>query len=355
MTTTGYIDLRSDTVTHPTEDMRRAMAAAEVGDDQYREDPTVARLEERAAELFGMEAALLVTSGTMGNLVALLTHCGRGDEVLLGDQCHIVWYENMGGAVLGGIVYQQVPTERSGELALDTLAGTIRTRSEFNAPTRLIAIENTHNRRGGTVLSLDYLRGLRRLADDAGVRIHMDGARVFNAAIASGSALSEIAGTVDTIQFCLSKGLAAPVGSMIAGPREFIEVARQRRRLVGGAMRQAGVIAAAGLVALNDMRDRLAEDHARARRLAEGLAAIPGVTIDLDSVQSNIIVFRPPTTDFDRVSAAFRAEGILCSGFGTLGLRMVTHYQIDDAAIDRTLAVASQVLSGRSVATAAAD
>ncbi|HEV2528601.1 MAG TPA: low-specificity L-threonine aldolase [Thermomicrobiales bacterium] len=355
MSTTGYIDLRSDTVTHPTDAMRRAMAAAEVGDDQYREDPTVARLEERAAELFGMEAALFVASGTMGNLVALLTHCGRGEEVILGDQSHIVWYENSGAAVLGGIVYQQVLTAASGELELDLLAGMIRTRSEFNAPTRLIAIENTHNRRGGTVLSMDYLRGLRQLANDAGVRIHMDGARVFNAAVASGHSLAEIAGTVDTIQFCLSKGLAAPVGSMIAGPRDFIEVARQRRRLVGGAMRQAGVIAAAGLVALEEMCDRLADDHARARRLAEGLAAVPGVTIDLASVQSNIIVFRPPHADFDAVSAAFRAEGILCSGFGALGLRMVTHYQIDDAAIDRTLAVANQVLAGRSTSPVAAD
>ena len=354
MSTTGFIDLRSDTVTHPTATMRRAMAAAEVGDDQYGEDPTVARLEERAAELFGMEAALLVSSGTMGNLVALLTHCGRGEEVILGDQSHIVWYENSGAAVLGGIVYQQVPTAASGELAHDTLAGMVRTRSEFNAPTRLIAIENTHNRRGGTVLSLDYLRGLRHLADDAGVRVHMDGARIFNAAVASGQSLAEIAATVDTIQFCLSKGLAAPIGSMIAGSRAFIDVARQRRRLVGGAMRQAGVIAAAGLVALDEMRDRLVDDHARAHRLASGLAAIPGVSIDLDSVQSNIVVFRPPGSDFDAVVGAFRAEGILCSGFGTLGLRMVTHYQIDDAAIERTLSVANTILAGRATTTVAA-
>ncbi len=348
MPSTGLIDLRSDTVTHPTDAMRRAMAAAEVGDDQYREDPTVTRLEERAAELFGKEAALFVSSGTMGNLVALLAHCGRGDEVILGDQSHILWYEGGGAAALGGIVFNVRPNAPTGELDLDDVGAVVRSATEDFPATKVIAIEDTHNRCGGTVLPMGYLRRLRALADERGVAIHMDGARVFNAAVASGHSLAEIAATVDSVQFCLSKGLAAPVGSMVTGSRAFIETVRLRRKQVGGAMRQAGVIAAAGLVALDEMRDRLVDDHARARRLAEGLASLPGVTVDLSTVQTNIVVFRPPAgSDFAAASAAFRDAGILASGFGTRGLRMVTHYQIDDAAIDRTLDVASRIFAGR--------
>lgn len=345
MTRTGLIDLRSDTVTHPTAEMRRAMAAAEVGDDQYREDPTVTRLEERAAELFGKEAALFVSSGTMGNLVALLAHCGRGDEAILGDESHILWYEGGGAAALGGIVFNVRRNGSSGEIDLDEVRSVVRSATEDFPATRVIAIENTHNRCGGTVLSIEYLRQLRRLANERQVAIHMDGARVFNAATASGVSLAEIAANVDSIQFCLSKGLAAPVGSMVAGDRDFIETVRLRRKQVGGAMRQAGVIAAAGLIALDDMRDRLIDDHVRARRLAEGLAEIRGVSVNLDGVQTNIVVFRPPAgSDFTTAAEAFRTEGVLVSGFGNKGLRMVTHYQIDDAAIDRALTVASRVL-----------
>lgn len=347
----GLIDLRSDTVTSPTNEMRRAMAAAEVGDDQYREDPTVTRLEERAAELFGKEAALFVSSGTMGNLVALLAHCGRGDEAILGDESHILWYEGGGAAALGGIVFNVRRNSSSGELDLDEVRSIVRGATEDFPATRVIAIENTHNRCGGTVISIEYLRQLRRLADEKRVAIHMDGARVFNAAVASGVSLAEIAANVDSIQFCLSKGLAAPVGSMVAGSRDFIETVRLRRKQVGGAMRQAGVIAAAGLVALDGMRDRLAEDHVRARHLAEGLVSVPGLTVDLDAVQTNIVVFRPPAgSDFTAAADAFRAEGILVSGFGQKGLRMVTHYQIDDAAIERTLAVASRIFTRQGAA-----
>ncbi len=349
MTSTGLIDLRSDTVTHPTNEMRQAMAAADVGDDQYREDPTVMRLEERAADLFGKEAALFVSSGTMGNLVALLAHCGRGDEMILGDESHILWYEGGGAAALGGIVFNVRRNRPSGEIDLDEIRSIVRSATEDFPATRVIAIENTHNRCGGTVLSMDYLRQLRQLADEKQVAIHMDGARVFNAAAASGVSLAEIASNVDSVQFCLSKGLAAPVGSMVAGDRDFIETVRLRRKQVGGAMRQAGVIAAAGLVALDGMRDRLTDDHMRARRLAERLAAIPGVMVDLDRVQTNIVVFRPPAgSDFTAAADAFRAEGVLVSGFGSKGLRMVTHYQIDDAAIERTLHVANQVLARHS-------
>lgn len=351
MSTSGAIDLRSDTVTRPTDNMRRAMASAEVGDDQYREDPTVTRLEERAADLFGKEAALFVSSGTMGNLVALLAHCGRGDEAILGDESHILWYEGGGAAALGGIVFNVRRNTPTGELDLNDVASVIRSATEDFPATKVIAIEDTHNRCGGTVLSLDYLHQLRQLATGRNVAIHMDGARIFNAAVASGSSLAQITANVDSVQFCLSKGLAAPVGSMVAGTREFVETVRLRRKQVGGAMRQAGVIAAAGLIALDEMRDRLAEDHRRARRLAIGLASISGVTVDLDTVQTNIVVFRPPAgIDYTAAADAFRADGILVSGFGHRGLRMVTHYQIDDAAIDRTLSVAGRIFAGQPAA-----
>lgn len=341
MSASGFIDLRSDTVTHPTPAMRRAMAEAEVGDDQSREDPTVARLEARAAELLGKEAALYVSSGTMGNLVALLTHGNRGDAVILGSESHILWYEEGGAAALGGLVYHVFPTSRFGEIDLDAVGSVLRATGHDDQGIRVIAVENTHNRCGGTVLSADYLGRLRSLATSHSVAIHMDGARIFNAVAASGRSAAEIAADANTVQFCLSKGLAAPVGSMLVGSHDVIETARRRRQQVGGAMRQAGVIAAAGLIALDEMRDRLAEDNARARRLAERLAAIPGVELDLDTVQTNIVVFRPGGgADLNEVAANFRKEGVLISGFGERGLRMVTHYEIDDAAIDRTLSVA---------------
>ena len=346
MSASGFIDLRSDTVTHPTPSMRRAMAEAEVGDDQSREDPTVARLEARAAELLGKEAALYVSSGTMGNLVALLTHGGRGDAVILGSESHILWYEEGGGAALGGLAYHVFPTTRFGEVDLDAVGSVLRASGHDDQGVRVIAVENTHNRCGGTVLSADYLSRLRSLATSHGVAIHMDGARIFNAVAASGRSAAEISAAADTVQFCLSKGLAAPVGSMLAGPRDVIEMARHRRQQVGGAMRQAGVIAAAGLVALDEMRDRLAEDNARARRLAEGLAAIETVDIDLKTVQSNIVVFRLRSGgDLPPIAQRFREHGILISGFGERGLRMVTHYEIDDDAIERALSVANQILA----------
>ena len=354
MSASGFIDLRSDTVTHPTPTMRRAMAEAEVGDDQSREDPTVARLEARAAELLGKEAALYVSSGTMGNLVALLTHGSRGDAVILGGESHILWYEEGGAAALGGLAYHVLPNTRFGEIDLDGIGGVLRASGHDDQRVRVIAIENTHNRCGGTVLSPSYLNGLKSLARPHGVMVHMDGARIFNAVAASGRSAAEIAVDADTVQFCLSKGLAAPVGSMLVGPRNVIETARHRRQQVGGAMRQAGVIAAAGLVALDEMRDRLAEDNARARRLAEGLAAIGTVDIDLETVQTNIVVFRLTSGgDLQPIARQFREHGILISGFGERGLRMVTHYEIDDVAIERTLSVAGQILAGTRQSVAA--
>ncbi len=340
------IDLRSDTVTRPTAAMRRAMAAAEVGDDQYGEDPTVNRLEERAAELMGKEAAVFVSSGTMGNLVALLAHCGRGDEAILGDESHIFWYESGGAAALGGIPFNLRPTSRLGRLDPTDLAAQIRTVRPGYPRTGVVCIENTHNRCGGTVLPLEVLRELTGIARERSVPVHMDGARIFNAAAALGVPAATIAREVDTVQFCLSKGLAAPVGSLVAGDAPIVEAARRGRKIVGGAMRQAGVIAAAGLVALEEMVDRLPEDHARARRLAEGLAEIPGVTVDLETVQTNIVIFRPPS-DLDPAAVidGMAAEGIRISNYGLRGLRMVTHYEIDDAAVDQALQAAASVMA----------
>jgi threonine aldolase len=336
---TTMIDLRSDTVTRPTPAMRQAMATAEVGDDQYGEDPTVAELERRAAELVGKEAAVYVASGTMGNLISVLSHCGRGDELVLGDECHIFWYESGGAATLGGIPFNLRPTTRFGRLDLDDVADAIRPERAGYPRTGAVCIENTHNRCGGAVLPLDYLTELRQVCAERSVPIHMDGARIFNAAAALGVPAAEIAANVDSVQFCLSKGLAAPVGSIVAGSAEFVATARRNRKIVGGAMRQSGVIAAAGLVALNEMIDRLPEDHHRAKRLAQALAEIPGLIIDLDTIQSNIVIFRPPSClSHEAVITAFLEHGIKISNYGLRGLRMVTHYEINDEAIERTIA-----------------
>ena len=340
-------DLRSDTVTTPTPEMREAMANASVGDDQYGEDPSVSELEALAARMLGKEAALFVPSGTMGNLAALLTHCGRGDEVILGDESHIFWFESGGAAALGGMPFSLIQTDARGEMPLDKIERAIRPPGRLGYPrTGAIAIENTQNRCGGTVLDLDYLQDLKELADSYGVPVHMDGARVFNAAIASDIPVETIASTADTVQFCLSKGLAAPVGSMIAGSEEFIAGAKASRKILGGAMRQSGIIAAAGIVALNQMVDRLAEDHARARRLAEGLSGIPGLTIDLDTVQTNIVIFdtQPAMSHGDFV-AAMSDHGVLMSNYTPRGVRMVTHYQASDEAIAAAIDAAAAVMA----------
>ncbi len=351
--TSTTVDLRSDTVTHPTRSMRRAMADAEVGDDQYGEDPTVNRLEERAAALLGKEAAVFVASGTMGNLVSLLAHCGRGDEAIVGDESHIFRYEGGGASALGGIPLHLLATERDGRLDLGDVTRAIRAADPHYPHTGVVSVENTHNRRGGQVLPPAYLRDLATIAHAAGVPVHLDGARVFNAAAALGIPPAVLVADVDSVQVCLSKGLAAPVGSFVAGSAAFAARARRQRKLVGGAMRQAGVIAAAGLVALDEMVDRLPEDHARARRLAEGLAEIPGVSIDPETVQTNIVIFRPPAgQDQRQVIAAMAEHGVRISDYGTVGLRMVTHYQVDDAAVDRALAAATAVMAPVAVAVA---
>jgi threonine aldolase len=328
------IDLRSDTVTCPSPAMRRAMAEAEVGDDVYGEDPTVNRLEALAAGMLGMEAAVFVASGTMGNLVSLLAHCGRGQEAIVGDEAHIFHYEVGSASALGGIVFHPVPTSADGTLAVDAIAAAIRpSANRYNlyhyAPPGVICLENTHNRCGGTVLDPAYFAEVAALAAQHGLPIHLDGARLFNAAVARGVPPTAWTRHVTSVQVCLSKGLAAPVGSIIAGPASFVDRARGMRKSVGGGMRQAGVLAGPGIIALTDMVGRLEEDHVNARLLAEGLSAVPGIQLDSSRVETNIVVFNvQDPAEADRLAAAARAEGLLISPFGPGRLRAVTHYGI---------------------------
>jgi len=340
------IDLRSDTVTLPPPEMRRAMYEAELGDDVYGEDPTINRLEKRAAELVGKPAGLFVTSGTQGNLVAVLTHATRGDEIVVGDEAHILHYEVGGASTLAGVQVRTVPTQRDGTLPLAGIQAVLRDRTDFHNPhTRLICLENTHNRRGGVVLRPAYMRQVRELARANDVAVHLDGARLFNAAVALDLPVAALTEDVDSVTFCASKGLAAPVGSVLCGSADWIDRARRWRKMMGGGMRQAGVIAAGALYALDHMVDRLAEDHALAHRLAEGLAAIPGIAIDLAGVETNIVVFsvsqsgRSPMAILD----ALAARGVLASEFDRSLIRMVTHYGIEAPQIEATLAATRAV------------
>ncbi|MCB9137115.1 MAG: low-specificity L-threonine aldolase [Caldilineaceae bacterium] len=343
----AVIDMRSDTITRPTDAMREAMARAEVGDDVYGEDPTVNRLEAMAAEMLGKEAAVFVPSGTMGNLISVLSHCGRGEEMILGDNAHIFYYEQGGSAAVGGVHPRTVPNLADGSLDLATVAAAIRGNDEHFPVTRLIAIENTHNRRGGTVLSVEYMDALGALAHERGLLLHVDGARIWNAAVALGVTPARLLENADTVSACLSKGLAAPVGSVVAGDRDFIRRARRMRKQVGGGMRQAGVIAAAGIVALDEMVDRLAEDHARARVLATGLDELDGVSVDLASVQTNLVYFdvtRPGMTALD-LATALAGEGVQVIATGPQRLRAVTHYHISGEDIETALAAVADVLA----------
>jgi threonine aldolase len=343
------VDLRSDTVTHPTPAMRAAMAAAEVGDDVHGEDPTVNRLETMAALRMGKQAGLYVPSGTMGNLAALLAHCGRGDEVLLGDQAHTFVYEAGGSAALGGIHPRTLPNLPDGTLDLELLAAAVRPDDVHFPVTRLVCLENTHNRCGGAVLDEAYLAGVRALADRHGLAVHLDGARIFNAAVALGMPAERLARHADSVTFCLSKGLAAPVGSVLCGSEEFVHRARRARKILGGGMRQAGIIAAAGVVALEQMVDRLADDHANARRLAEGLAALPGILLDPNTVRTNIVIFELHRPDLSPQEMADRLEavGVRLLAIGGARLRAVTHYEIQREDVDEALAACSGVLASR--------
>lgn len=340
--TEGYIDLRSDTVTHPTSAMRKAMAEAVVGDDQVGEDPTINELERRSAEVMGKEAAVFMPSGIMGNLTSMLAHCGRSEEIIIGDQSHILWYESAGASAVGGITPRTVATNSDGSLPLEAIEGIIRHPGNGYPSTGAIAIENTHNRCGGTVLSQSYLADLRSLAQIYDIPVHMDGARVFNAAAHLGIPVSEIAAQVDSVQFCFSKALASPVGSMVVGSADFIERARYQRKLLGGAMRQAGILAAAAIVSLDEMVDRLPEDHKRARTLGEVIAQLPAFQINLDTVQTNLVIFKS-TREQDEVVAALKERHVLVSSMGEPGIRIVTHYEISDADLEQTIAALKDV------------
>lgn len=343
-----HIDLRSDTVTQPTPAMREAMARAEVGDDVFGEDPTVNRLEELAASMLGKQDALFVSSGTMGNLIALLTHCGRGDEIIAGSQSHIFTSEQGGASVLGGIGMFPVPNQADGTLPLDKIRAAIRADDVHYPRTRLICLENTQMRMNGAPLEIQYIKQVRALADAHGLKIHTDGARIFNAAIALGVNVRELTADSDTVQFCLSKGLSAPVGSMLVGPRDFILQARRARKLVGGGTRQAGVIAAAGIVALETMVDRLAQDHANAKYLAECLADLPGIELDPADIKTNMVIFGlvPNGVTARELAERLKQEGILVQPRGEYQVRAATHSGItrDDVetafrAIRRALAL----------------
>jgi threonine aldolase len=342
------IDLRSDTVTVPTPAMRQAMATAIVGDDVYGEDPTINRLQEMAAVMLGHEAGLFVPSGTMGNLAAVLAHCGRGDEVILGDKSHTFRYEAGGISALGGVHSYQVLNQPDGTLALDAIQDAIRPDDPHFPVTRLVALENTHNRCGGVVLSPDYIRAVSDLAHQHGLRLHIDGARVFNAAAALGCSVKELSTPADSITFCLSKGLCAPVGSVLCGSREFITRAHRIRKQLGGGMRQAGILAAAGIVALETMVDRLVEDHERARLLAHGLQQNPSILLDPGTPYSNMVfcsLADQVPWDGELVAARLKEKGVLVGGVGSRRFRLVTHYWIDNPAVERAVEVFDAVLN----------
>lgn len=339
------IDLRSDTVTYPTPEMREAMYKAEVGDDVYGEDPTINRLQELAAELTGKEAALFVPSGTMGNAIAVLTHAGRGETVIAGNQSHIYIYEAGSASTLGGSPLYAVQNLPDGTLDLSQLQEAIADESdEHVAATALICIENTHNRCGGTVLNLEQMTAVRTIADEHRLPLHMDGARVFNAAVALGVPVSVLAQKVDSLMFCLSKGLSAPVGSMLVGSNEFIRQARRKRKLLGGGMRQAGILAAAGIVALERMVERLAEDHANSKLLARGLADYPQIEINVEQVTTNIVMFQLRKDEHLLNEIAIRPfiekareHGVLIGSMGEGKIRAVTHYGITEQDIEKAL------------------
>jgi len=341
------IDLRSDTVTLPTPEMREAMYRAELGDDVYGEDPTVNRLQEMAAERMGKEAALFVASGTMGNLVCLLTHCGRGDEAIMGHLAHTFLFEAGGSAVLGGIHPHTVPNQPDGTMRLEDIEAAIRPDNVHFPRSRLVCLENTHNRCGGVALTPEYTSAVCELAHAHGLSVHLDGARIFNAAIALGVDVKELTKDVDSVLFCLSKGLSCPVGSLVCGSAEFIRQARRNRKILGGGMRQVGVLAAAGIVALETMVDRLAEDHQNARRLAEGIAATPGLTIDLERVQTNIVIFGladgVEMTPQEFV-AALAQRGVKLNSIGGRYFRAVTHYGIEARDIEVALQAIGDVM-----------
>ena len=342
-----FVDLRSDTVTQPTPAMREAMARAQVGDDVYGEDPTVNRLQAMAAGLMGKQAGLFVPSGTMGNLASILAHCGRGDEAILGNKAHTFLFEAGGIAALGGVHPCQLPNQPDGTLALEDIRAAIRPDDPHDPVTRLIALENTHNRCGGVALTAEYTRLVGELAHQHGLVLHLDGARIFNAAATQGVEAAELAAPADSVTFCLSKGLSAPVGSVICGSREFIARTLRIRKQLGGGMRQAGVLAAAGIVALETVRHRLAEDHLRARQLAEGLSANPDLVLDPGTPATNMVFLS--LAELVPLRAAQVAErladcGVKVGVVAERRFRLVTHCWVDEAGVERAVRAFGEVL-----------
>jgi threonine aldolase len=346
------IDLRSDTVTRPTPAMRRAMAEAEVGDDVYGEDPTVRTLEEEAAARLERPAALFVPTGTMGNQIAVHLQTIRGSEVLIEARGHIFNFELGAMAALSGALPRPLPTD-DGFLDPAQVEAAIHPKVSYVTPTRLLCLENTHNLWSGLPMDAARTRPLVEVARRHGLRVHLDGARIFNAAAATGESAAELARGCDTVMFCLSKGLAAPIGSLLVGEADLVAEARRVRKMLGGGMRQVGVLAAAGLVALREMVPRLVEDHARAQRLAVGLGALPAVDLDPARVRTNILVFRlrpervpgpAAVPASERFVDGLRARGVLCGAFSATEVRMVTHYEIGDAEVDAALVAARAVL-----------
>ena len=324
------VDLRSDTTTLPSDEMRQAIAESELGDDVFKGDPTINKLQDLSAQRMGKEAALLVPSGTMANLVSILTHCGRGAEVILGNRAHTYKYEKGGISACGSIHSTQIPNHDDGTMKLEDIRDAIRGIDDHFPVTKLIGLENTHNVCGGAPLSVAYTKEVADLARSHNIKMHIDGARIFNAAVALGVEVQELVEDADSMSFCLSKGLGAPVGSVICGSKDFIDQARGIRKGLGGGMRQAGIIAAAGIVALETMVDRLQEDHTNARLLAEGIADLPGVILDPESIKTNIIYFDldDATLESADLLAALSTKGIQFFDTGPRRFRMVTHYGI---------------------------
>ncbi len=346
MSNMKYVDLRSDTVTEPTPEMREAMAEAEVGDDVYGDDPTVNRLQEKAAAMLGKEEALFVPSGTMGNLLALLVHCSRGEEAICGDKSHIFLNEAGGMAALGGIFPHPVANQTDGTLRLEDIRASIQPDDQHRTITRLICLENTQNVCGGVPLTVEYTNQVAQIAKEKNLRLHIDGARIFNAAVALGVDVKQLVAPADSVMFCLSKGLVAPVGSMLVGSKDFIARAHRLRKMLGGGMRQVGGLAAAGLVSMEKMMERLKQDHARAKNLFAGLKQVPGLRLEAEPA-SNMVYFDLEDSvklSENQIIEEMKKYGVLVDWSAPRQFRLVTHYWVDDAGVEKTIKAFGNVL-----------